>query len=42
MSQRIKIETLKRKIAVMITALDGPPDYEELENQKLLDGLEYI
>ena len=40
MSQRIKLETLKRKIEHMIQAMDGPPDYEEQENQRLLDELE--
>lgn len=40
MSQRIKLETLKGKIEHMITAMNGPPDYEQLENNRLLDELE--
>ena len=40
MSQRIKLETLKDKIEVMIQAMDGPPDHEELENKRLLSTLE--
>ena len=40
MSQRIKLETLKGKIEHMITAMNGPPDHEEIENNRLLDELE--
>ena len=40
MSQRIKLETLKAKIEDMIQSMDGPPDLEELENQRLLDEQE--
>ena len=40
MSQRIKLETLKGKIEHMIQSMDGPPDYDEIENQRLLDELE--
>lgn len=40
MSQRIKLETLKGKIEHMIMAMDGPPDYDELQNNRLLEELE--
>ena len=40
MSQRIKLDTLKGKIEHMITAMDGPPDYDEIENNRLLSELE--
>ena len=34
------METLKGKIEHMITAMNGPPDHEEIENKRLLDELE--
>ena len=38
MANRIKIHTLKTKLETMILALDGPPDFEEAENKRLMDA----
>ena len=40
MANRIKIQTLKTKLETMILALDGPPDFEEAENTRLINGFE--
>ena len=39
-SRRIKIHTLKTKLETMILALDGPPDFDEAENTRLINEFE--
>ena len=40
MTNRIKIHTLKTKLETMILALDGPPDFDEAENTRLINEFE--